>query len=140
MSIWSKHCSELYPQLWTFNFQNQVSTFDCFNPRVFDCQSSPQKHMLWLPEFLLHGFLPLPLFPVHCLCFSLYCFPPVLHSIKKWRENEYVKEILFRKSYNDLLYVRVLISAVVLTCVWMVWEDSLQEQVPSYLVDPGDPI
>lgn len=47
---------------------------------------------------------------------------------------------MFRKSYNDLLYVRVFISAVVLLCVWMVWEDSLQEQVPSYHVDPGDPI
>lgn len=80
------------------------------------------------------------LYSLYTVCVFLYCFPPVLHSIKKWRENEYVKEILFRKSYNDLLYVRVLISAVVLPCVWMVWEDSLQEQVPSYLVDPGDPI
>lgn len=47
---------------------------------------------------------------------------------------------MFRKSYNDLLYVRVFISAVVLLCVWMVQEDSLHEQVPSYHVDPGDPI
>lgn len=77
-----------------------------------------------------------------CVFLSTVFLLPVLNSIKKWRENEYVrlKKFCLEKSYNDLLYTRVFISAVVLPCVWMVWEDSLQEQVPSYHVDTGDPI